>query len=160
MIRNASRSCCQKNWIWGAATSSNSYNCRRSLCQNSESLSSSLSKSSYHLSGGPSHMHGFVFWEPNKPLSIEDFHMPRPKAGEILIKTKGKFFLQQPMQTCIYTYILHTKALYYVFVFCYLLNIVMRLNVQQCTCTHTCTKRGGDRGSGCLVLVVICSCKE
>ena len=48
-------------------------------------------------------MRGTVFWEPNKPLSIEEFHMPRPKAGEILIKTKGKFFLQPPMQTCIYS---------------------------------------------------------
>ena len=42
-------------------------------------------------------MRGIVFWEPNKPVSIEDFHMPRPKAGEILIKTKGKFFLQPSM---------------------------------------------------------------
>ncbi|PSS24094.1 Succinate-semialdehyde dehydrogenase [Actinidia chinensis var. chinensis] len=87
---NVISSSSQKNWIWGAAASSSSYNCRRSLCQNSESSSSSSpSKSSYHLSGGPSHMRGIVFWEPNKPLSIEDFHMPRPKAGEILIKTKA-----------------------------------------------------------------------
>lgn len=34
-------------------------------------------------------MRGVVFWEPNKPLSIEDFQMPRPKAGEVLIKTKA-----------------------------------------------------------------------
>lgn len=34
-------------------------------------------------------MRGAVFWEPNKPLTFEDFHMPRPKANEVLIKTKG-----------------------------------------------------------------------
>ncbi len=41
--------------------------------------------------GLPSYMRGAVFWEPNKPLTIEDFRMPRPKSGEILIKTKGIF---------------------------------------------------------------------
>lgn len=41
------------------------------------------------LHGGPSYMRAAVFWEPNKPLTFEDFHMPRPKANEILIKTKG-----------------------------------------------------------------------
>jgi hypothetical protein len=39
--------------------------------------------------GLPQYMRGAVFWEPNKPLTIEDFHMPHPKAGELLIKTKG-----------------------------------------------------------------------
>lgn len=34
-------------------------------------------------------MQAAVFWEPGKPLSFEDFHMPRPKAGEVLIKTKA-----------------------------------------------------------------------
>ncbi|RWR84680.1 alcohol dehydrogenase [Cinnamomum micranthum f. kanehirae] len=48
-----------------------------------------IDASAYHLSGGPSFMRGTVFWEPNKPLTIEEFHMPRPKAGEILIKTKA-----------------------------------------------------------------------
>ncbi|CAL5330334.1 unnamed protein product [Camellia sinensis] len=47
------------------------------------------SASSYHLNGGPSYMRGVMFTEPNKPLSIEEFHMPRPKAGEVLIKTKA-----------------------------------------------------------------------
>jgi Zn-dependent alcohol dehydrogenase len=37
----------------------------------------------------PKYMRGAVFWEPNMPLTIEEFHMPRPKAGELLIKTKG-----------------------------------------------------------------------
>lgn len=41
--------------------------------------------------GLPSYMRGAVFWEPNKPLIIEEFYMPRPKSGEILIKTKGMF---------------------------------------------------------------------
>lgn len=39
--------------------------------------------------GLPSYMRGAVYWEPNKPLTIEEFHIPRPKAGEVLIKTKG-----------------------------------------------------------------------
>lgn len=51
----------------------------------------------YHLSGGPAYMRGAVFWEPNKPLTIEDFRMPRPKAGEILIKTKGR--ISTPLTT-------------------------------------------------------------
>ncbi|KAI9164985.1 hypothetical protein LWI28_005658 [Acer negundo] len=50
--------------------------------------SSSSSLASYNVSSG-GYMRGTVFWEPNKPLTIEEFHMPRPKAGEILIKTKG-----------------------------------------------------------------------
>lgn len=44
---------------------------------------------SYHLQGGPSHMRAAVFWNPSQPLTFEDFHMPRPKANEVLIKTKG-----------------------------------------------------------------------
>ncbi|XP_031109036.1 uncharacterized protein LOC116013427 isoform X2 [Ipomoea triloba] len=50
---------------------------------------SSDSASAYHLQGGPSHMRAAVFWEPNKPLTLEDFHIPRPKANEVLIKTKA-----------------------------------------------------------------------
>jgi len=42
--------------------------------------------------GLPSYMRGAVFREPNKPLTIEEFHIPRPKAGELLIKTKGLSF--------------------------------------------------------------------
>ncbi|XP_047330421.1 alcohol dehydrogenase [Impatiens glandulifera] len=53
------------------------------------SSSSSSSMASYHVNSGSSYMRGAVFWEPNKPLSIEDFQMPRPKAGEVLIKTKA-----------------------------------------------------------------------
>lgn len=34
-------------------------------------------------------MRGTVFWEPDRQLTIEEFHMPRPKAGELLIKTKA-----------------------------------------------------------------------
>ncbi|CAJ2676757.1 unnamed protein product [Trifolium pratense] len=48
---------------------------------------------SFHAEAGgvglPSYMRGAVYWEPNKPLTIEEFHIPRPKAGELLIKTKG-----------------------------------------------------------------------
>ncbi|KAL6219736.1 hypothetical protein ACLB2K_007495 [Fragaria x ananassa] len=39
--------------------------------------------------GLPSYMTAAVFWEPNKPLSFEEFHIPRPKSGELLIKTKA-----------------------------------------------------------------------
>ncbi|GLJ29829.1 hypothetical protein SUGI_0589020 [Cryptomeria japonica] len=45
--------------------------------------------SGYHLGNGPSSMKAAVFWEPRKPLTFEDFHMPRPKTRELLIKTKG-----------------------------------------------------------------------
>ncbi|KAF9661001.1 hypothetical protein SADUNF_Sadunf19G0022400 [Salix dunnii] len=48
----------------------------------------SISKSSYHVSSG-GFMRGVVLWEPNKPVTIEEFQMPRPKAGEVLIKTKA-----------------------------------------------------------------------
>ncbi|XP_068648327.1 uncharacterized protein [Aristolochia californica] len=51
--------------------------------------SSEIDASAYHLGGGASFMRGTVFWEPNKPLTIEEFHMPRPKAGEVLVKTKA-----------------------------------------------------------------------
>lgn len=34
-------------------------------------------------------MRGAVFWEPNKPMTFEDFEMPRPKVNEVLIKTKA-----------------------------------------------------------------------
>ncbi|KAH7663471.1 Succinate-semialdehyde dehydrogenase (acetylating) protein [Dioscorea alata] len=51
--------------------------------------SSAVDTSGYHVSGGPSFMRGTVFWEPNKPLTIEEFHMPQPKSGEVLIKTKA-----------------------------------------------------------------------
>ncbi|KAF2294807.1 hypothetical protein P3X46_018288 [Hevea brasiliensis] len=47
-----------------------------------------ISKSSYHVSSG-GFMRGVVFREPNQPLTIEEFHMPRPKASELLIKTKA-----------------------------------------------------------------------
>ncbi|KAG5041345.1 hypothetical protein JHK82_013454 [Glycine max] len=54
----------------------------------------SVSFSSFHSQGVggdalPSYMRGAVYWEPNKPLTIEEFNMPRPKAGEVLIKTKA-----------------------------------------------------------------------
>lgn len=46
----------------------------------------------YHVAGGPTYMRGAVFWEPGRPLTLEEFRMPRPKAGEVLIKTKGLAF--------------------------------------------------------------------
>ncbi|EXB64096.1 Succinate-semialdehyde dehydrogenase (acetylating) [Morus notabilis] len=45
----------------------------------------------YHSAGAglPSYMRAAVFREPNKPLALEEFHIPRPKSGELLIKTKA-----------------------------------------------------------------------
>ncbi|CAF1849719.1 BnaC04g24470D [Brassica napus] len=34
-------------------------------------------------------MRGAVYREPKQPLTIEEFHIPRPKVNEILIKTKA-----------------------------------------------------------------------
>ncbi|KAL4183963.1 hypothetical protein AMTRI_Chr11g100980 [Amborella trichopoda] len=70
------------------------YNLRSSLRSSTRrNLSGVSSKtedvSGYHLRDVPSFMRAVVFWEPKKPLSIEEFHMPRPKAGEVLIKTKA-----------------------------------------------------------------------
>ncbi|KVI04278.1 Alcohol dehydrogenase, C-terminal [Cynara cardunculus var. scolymus] len=71
---------------------------RRSVISSSSSCSSddaktthfsTISTSSYHLNNGPSYMRGAVFWEPNKPMTFEDFQMPRPKVNEVLIKTKA-----------------------------------------------------------------------
>ncbi|XP_020227487.1 uncharacterized protein LOC109808766 [Cajanus cajan] len=65
---------------------------RHSSIQNplSASLSSFHSEAVAGGGGGlPSYMRGAVHWEPNKPLTIEEFRMPRPKAGEVLIKTKA-----------------------------------------------------------------------
>ncbi|XAR62774.1 Succinate-semialdehyde dehydrogenase (acetylating) [Bertholletia excelsa] len=87
VIRKAISSSSRENRSMGAAASCG---WRRALSQNTvSSASSSPSMSSYHVSGGPSYMRGVVFWEPNKPLTIEEFQMPRPKANEVLIRTKA-----------------------------------------------------------------------
>jgi hypothetical protein len=59
----------------------------RSL-QTGASGDDSQSMGGYHVSPG-GFMRGAVYREPNKPLTIEEFHIPRPKSNEILIKTKG-----------------------------------------------------------------------
>lgn len=46
------------------------------------------SMAGYHVSSG-GFMRGAVYREPNQPLTIEEFHIPRPKVNEVLIKTKG-----------------------------------------------------------------------
>lgn len=51
------------------------------------------SAAGYHVNTVPSFMTGSVFWEKDKPITYEDFEMPRPKANEVLIKTKGKCLL-------------------------------------------------------------------
>ncbi|KAK8275201.1 hypothetical protein V6Z12_D10G122100 [Gossypium hirsutum] len=60
------------------------------VANNTDKAESSLPSTSaaYHVSSG-GYMRGTVFWEPDTPLTIEEFHMPRPKAGEVLIKTKA-----------------------------------------------------------------------
>ncbi|KAM7275671.1 hypothetical protein ACFE04_017537 [Oxalis oulophora] len=63
-----------------------------SITTNSSSSSSSFATGAsggYHVSSGGGYMRGAVFWEPNKPLTIEHFHLPRPKTNELLIKTKA-----------------------------------------------------------------------
>ncbi|XP_078153113.1 uncharacterized protein LOC144548311 [Carex rostrata] len=55
----------------------------------SEGVGATTSAAGYNVGGGTSFMRGVVFYEPGRPLSIEEFKMPRPKAGEVLIKTKG-----------------------------------------------------------------------
>ncbi|KAG6396276.1 hypothetical protein SASPL_142423 [Salvia splendens] len=47
------------------------------------------SAAGYHVNTVPSYMTGSVFWEKDKPITYEDFEMPRPKANEVLIKTKA-----------------------------------------------------------------------
>lgn len=46
------------------------------------------SAAGYHVKPSSS-MRGVVFWEPNRPVSLEYLQIPRPKSGELLIKTKG-----------------------------------------------------------------------
>ncbi|XP_042024227.1 alcohol dehydrogenase-like isoform X1 [Salvia splendens] len=55
----------------------------------SSSEGTTMTASGYHVGSGPSHMKGAVFWETNKPVTFEDFEMPRPKANEVLVKTKA-----------------------------------------------------------------------
>ncbi|KAG2576177.1 hypothetical protein PVAP13_6NG011900 [Panicum virgatum] len=62
---------------------------RRSFSASASAGSDSAAAAGYHVAGGPSYMRGAVFWEPGRPLTLEEFQMPRPKAGELLIKTKA-----------------------------------------------------------------------
>lgn len=43
-------------------------------------------------------MRGSVFLEPSRPLVIDDLHMPRPKAGEMILKTKGSCTLRSILE--------------------------------------------------------------
>jgi len=65
---------------------------RCSFSASASAGSDSAAAAGYHVAGGPSYMRGAVFWEPGRPLTLEEFQMPRPKAGELLIKTKGPAF--------------------------------------------------------------------
>ncbi len=44
----------------------------------------------YLLGTLPQTMRAAVFWEPGKPMTIEDLKLPRPQFGEVLVKTKGE----------------------------------------------------------------------
>lgn len=85
MMKNMNRVLKSSRSIIRALNSS----CNWCLNESSRSFSTTIDAASYHVNGGSSYMRGAVFWEPNKPLTFEDFHMPRPKANELLIKTKG-----------------------------------------------------------------------
>ncbi|KAG6595716.1 hypothetical protein SDJN03_12269, partial [Cucurbita argyrosperma subsp. sororia] len=66
----------------------------QSHCSVSKSLlhrfSPASSPHSFHSRGElASYMRAAMFTDPNKPLTIEEFNMPRPKAGEVLIKVKA-----------------------------------------------------------------------
>ncbi|KAG7027678.1 hypothetical protein SDJN02_11693, partial [Cucurbita argyrosperma subsp. argyrosperma] len=53
-------------------------------------FSPASSPHSFHSRGElASYMRAAMFTDPNKPLTIEEFNMPRPKAGEVLIKVKA-----------------------------------------------------------------------
>jgi hypothetical protein len=43
----------------------------------------------YLLGTLPQTMRAAVFWEPGKPMTIEDLKLPRPQFGEVLVKTKA-----------------------------------------------------------------------
>ncbi|KAL2521228.1 GroES-like zinc-binding alcohol dehydrogenase family protein [Forsythia ovata] len=70
-------------------SSNHDFRTRSYSSSESEDKGTKISAAGYHLSNGSSYMRGLVFWEPNKPLTFEDFNMPRPKANEVLIKTKA-----------------------------------------------------------------------
>uniref|UniRef100_A0A0D6R4S0 Enoyl reductase (ER) domain-containing protein n=1 Tax=Araucaria cunninghamii TaxID=56994 RepID=A0A0D6R4S0_ARACU len=71
------------------ALSSRPSGARRSCDRFLSSAAHSEEASGYHLGNGPSSMRAAVFWEPGKPFTFEDLQMPRPKAGEVLVKTKA-----------------------------------------------------------------------
>ncbi|PKA56642.1 Alcohol dehydrogenase 1 [Apostasia shenzhenica] len=80
---SASRYLCRRRQIFTP------YSPLRRLFCDSASAEEQIKAAGYHVGGGPSFMRGTVFWEPNRPLTMEEFQMPRPKAGELLIKTKA-----------------------------------------------------------------------
>ncbi|CAA2986048.1 alcohol dehydrogenase 1B [Olea europaea subsp. europaea] len=96
LLRKALRSNCSRRAVVFPSYGSLPYNSsdhdwrRRSYSSSeSDSKGTTISAAGYHLNNGPTYMRGAVFWEPNKPLTFEDFHMPRPKVNEVLIKTKA-----------------------------------------------------------------------
>ncbi|EFJ12439.1 hypothetical protein SELMODRAFT_182435 [Selaginella moellendorffii] len=51
--------------------------------------SPSLDGREFTAAGTASTMRAAVLWEPGKPMTLEDMQMPRPKFGEVLLKTKA-----------------------------------------------------------------------
>ncbi|KAK6942381.1 Alcohol dehydrogenase, N-terminal [Dillenia turbinata] len=95
LLRSGIVNSSKRNYLskFSASSSSSAYDwLSRSFSDgaSSEYSTEKSSSASYHLSGGPSYMRGAVFWgDPTKPIQIEDLQIPRPKAGELLIKTKA-----------------------------------------------------------------------
>ena len=52
-------------------------------------LSSNIDGRSYTVNSASSTMRAAVLWEANGEMSIELMQMPRPQAGEVLVKVKG-----------------------------------------------------------------------
>lgn len=83
-------------------SSMNCDSCTRFLCSSGDARagssyhapdsivgSASPTANDYLMGSLPSTMKAAVFWEPGRPMSIEELQMPRPKSGETLIKTRG-----------------------------------------------------------------------
>lgn len=77
-----------KSKVNSTVRSSSSFYLNR-IANNTDDKSRSFSSSASYNVSSVDYMRGAVFWEENKPLTIEEFHLPRPKAGEVLIKTKA-----------------------------------------------------------------------
>lgn len=53
----------------------------------------------YLLGNLPETMRAAVLWEPKKPMTIEDLKLPRPQFGEVLVRTKGIYYMNSIART-------------------------------------------------------------